>query len=156
MIEELPDLIDGFPGAPNHTRCFNHIVALVAKRIVRQFDVASGGDSDTVGEAERELRELAEGLDVEEATAQREQDISDDGGDGDDDDDVWHDDLSAIDRQALNESLRPVRTLLVKVSIRFAIEILDLPASQSFVKSRSQSSTPAPFCFRFGLPLWRS
>ena len=124
MIDVLPELIEGFPGAPNHTRCFNHVVALVARRIVRQFDVATGGDSDTLDEAERELRELAEGLDVEEVTAQSEREAEEDEG-GDDDDDGWPDDiagLSATDRTALDESLRPVRSLLVKVSIYSIVE----------------------------------
>jgi hypothetical protein len=40
MIEELPKLIAAFPGSANHTRCFDHVLALVAKRIVCQFDVA--------------------------------------------------------------------------------------------------------------------
>jgi hypothetical protein len=117
MIEVLPSMIEDFPGAPNHTRCFNHVVALVAKRIVRQFDV-KGGDSDGMDEAERELRELAEGLDLEESVTQSERDVDDKDEDDDDDDDGYDvtANLSATDREALNESLRPVRTLLVKVS----------------------------------------
>jgi hypothetical protein len=86
MIDVLPDMIEGFPGAPNHTRCFNHVVALVAKRVVRQFDVVSHGDSDTLDEAEKELQELANGLDIEEAMAQSEWE-AEEGEDGDDEDD---------------------------------------------------------------------
>jgi hypothetical protein len=119
MIDALPTMVEGFPGAPNHTRCFNHVVALVAIWIVRQFDITSSGDSDTLDEAERELRELAEGLDLEEATTQSEREVRDDE-DGDDEDDEWRYEvasLSASDRKALDESLRPVRSLLVKVSV---------------------------------------
>jgi hypothetical protein len=119
MIEELPKLIEAFPGSAYHTRCFDHVLALVAKRIVRQFDVTSGGNSDELDEAERELRDLAEGIDIEEETAQRERDTGDD----DDDDDKGDEDaekemaqLSVADREELDESTRPVRMLLVKVS----------------------------------------
>ena len=35
MIDEVAITIPKFPGAPNHTRCFNHMIALIAKRIVQ-------------------------------------------------------------------------------------------------------------------------
>ncbi|KAF9537612.1 hypothetical protein CPC08DRAFT_613930, partial [Agrocybe pediades] len=38
MIEEMSTLLDHFPGAPNQTRCFTHILNLVAKTIIKQFD----------------------------------------------------------------------------------------------------------------------
>jgi hypothetical protein len=120
MIEELPKLIEAFPGSANHTRCFDHVLALVAKRIVRQFDVVSGSNSDVMDEAERELRDLAEGIDIEEEAAQRERDTSDDDDDdsdeGDDKAERESEQLSVADRKELNESTRPVRMLLVKVS----------------------------------------
>lgn len=121
MIEELPKLIAAFPGAANHTRCFDHVLALVAKRIVRQFDVTSGVDSEAMDEAERELRELAEGIDIEEEAAQRERDTGDDDRDDDDEgnDDEEMAQLSVADRAELDESTRPIRMLLVKVSKTF-------------------------------------
>jgi hypothetical protein len=51
MIDELPDLIENYPGASNRAHCFNHIVALVAIRVVRQFDVP-GGENKSMDEAE--------------------------------------------------------------------------------------------------------
>jgi len=78
----------------------------VAKRVVRQFDVTSatsGGDSETLDEAERELQELAEGLDIEEETAQREWEEDEDGED-EDEEDGWQDEiasLSVADKQHL-------------------------------------------------------
>jgi len=39
MIEELAVLIDDFPGPANQTRCFLHILNLVVKSIIRQFDL---------------------------------------------------------------------------------------------------------------------
>jgi hypothetical protein len=38
MIESLADLLPDFPGAANCTCCFTHILNLVAKCIMKQFD----------------------------------------------------------------------------------------------------------------------
>lgn len=158
MIEVLPELIAGFPGAANHTRCFNHIVALVAIRIVRQFDVSSGEDNEAMDEAERELQELAEGLDIEEAVTQREREVDNDGDEGDDDD-GWREErerLSVADRKELDESVRPIRMLLVKVSVRSMDMFMNSPFLCSFVRFHSRSSTPVRSYSHCGLQHWRS
>ena len=38
MIEELANLLDDFPGPANQTRCFTHVLNLVVKSIIWQFD----------------------------------------------------------------------------------------------------------------------
>ena len=38
MIEHLAVLIETFPGAANQTQCFAHILNLVAKTVLRQFE----------------------------------------------------------------------------------------------------------------------
>ncbi|KAF8546220.1 hypothetical protein OG21DRAFT_1380027, partial [Imleria badia] len=38
MIRELAVLADGFAGPASHTRCFLHVVNLIAKSILCQFD----------------------------------------------------------------------------------------------------------------------
>jgi hypothetical protein len=81
-------------------------------------------------EAERELRELAEGLDIEEAVTQQERETDDDD-DDDDDDDGWREErakMSTTDWEELDESVRLVRMLLVKVSasIRAVVQIKEL------------------------------
>jgi hypothetical protein len=124
MIKVLPKKIKAFPGPLNHTRCFNHMAALVAKRIVRQFNVTGNKDKDMLDDAERELWELAEGIDVEEAATQNELEVSEDE-DSDDKDGEWCDEimqLSEDERQELNDSLQPVRSLLVKVSNYHIVE----------------------------------
>jgi hypothetical protein len=67
MVEKLANLIEEFPGAPNRTRCFTHIVNLVAKTVIQQFDLQkkSGSEVDHL-EAEKELQDLAAGVDLEE------------------------------------------------------------------------------------------
>jgi hypothetical protein len=120
MIDELMDLLKDFPGAANRTRCFNHVIALVAKQIVRRFDVPQKKNDKEMDDAERDLQELAEGQDIEEAIMQRECEINEnDENDANDDElDGWarnRETLSAEDRKLLDNSIRPVQMLLVKV-----------------------------------------
>ena len=39
MVKHLSTLVENFPGAANQTQCFNHILNLVAKSILHQFEV---------------------------------------------------------------------------------------------------------------------
>jgi hypothetical protein len=39
MIEKLVDLLPNFLGAANQCRCFLHIVNLIAKALLKQFEV---------------------------------------------------------------------------------------------------------------------
>jgi isopentenyl diphosphate isomerase/L-lactate dehydrogenase-like FMN-dependent dehydrogenase len=115
MIDKLPDLIHSFSGASSHTRCFNHIIALVAVQIVCQFDIPIGNNQDKDTEANKELQKLAEGLDSEDAETQREVD-----NDEEDDEEIegWANErqkLSAVKHKEHDESTRPVQMLLVKV-----------------------------------------
>jgi hypothetical protein len=68
MIEHLATLVDSFPGASNQTRCFTHILNLVAKSVLRQFDMPKkkkGDDSDSeLDDASRVLAALAEELEL--------------------------------------------------------------------------------------------
>lgn len=114
MIDRLAELIVVFPGAANRTRCFTHILNLVVKVILRQFDVPkSGARNDASSKA---LLELAEDIEAEEAAM-------DERADDDDDDegvDEWVDDprigMSQEDEDELELTLQPVRLVLVKVS----------------------------------------
>src|SRR5882762_11189900 len=121
MINKLGDLIESFPRDANHVRCFNHVIALVAKSAICQFDVLKGQADAVLDEAERELRDLAEGIDIEDEMMQGEWEIP-----GDDDDeengDGWVDEVAALsiaDREELEVNVRPIRLVLVKVSRLF-------------------------------------
>ncbi len=62
MIKHLSILVDNFPGAPNQTWCFAHILNLVTKSILHQFDVAKNSrpvDSE-LDDATKELVVLAQ------------------------------------------------------------------------------------------------
>jgi hypothetical protein len=123
MIEELSHLIDDFPGPANQTRCFLHILNLVVKSIIRQFDLPkskkttdSDDDDDDMNEATEELLKLAGDIDLEEgitANAGDEGDATED-----DNDEGWvneHEEMTEEELLELAESVQPVRLLLTKV-----------------------------------------
>jgi hypothetical protein len=123
MITELSDLLDDFPGETNRTRCFTHILNLVAKSIIKQFDVPKARADEVLDDAANELAALAVDLDLEERLSREEQLFEggdEDGDAGDDDDfDGWTDvraELPVNEREVLDKSLQPVRLVLVKAS----------------------------------------
>lgn len=125
MIEELAILTDGFTGSASHTRCFLHIVNLVAKFLIRQFDVKKGGngvghgDGNTTADLEPEIKELEDlALDNEEDDTGA---TSMDNDEGVDNEDGWVDNramLSDDERRDFERAIRPVKSALVKVRAR--------------------------------------
>jgi hypothetical protein len=116
MIDALAGLLVAFPGSANRTRCFTHILNLVVKVILRQFDVPKAKAGEALDAASQALADLAGDIDMEE-------EAMDGGGDGDDDDvdedEGWFDPrngMSQEEREELDDSVRPVRLVLVKVS----------------------------------------
>jgi hypothetical protein len=95
---------------------------LITKSMIHQFDVPKGKADAALDDAERELRELAEGLDIEEETTKAKWEGPDDEEDEDNDDmDSWVDEaanLSVADHKELDLNIRPVRLVLVKFSHR--------------------------------------
>lgn len=60
--------------------CFNHVITLVAKSSICQFDILKGQANATLDEAERELKELPEGIDIEDEETGSEWEGADGGG----------------------------------------------------------------------------
>ena len=122
MIDELADLLDDFPGEANRTRCFTHILNLVAKSIIKQFDVPKAQANEVLDDAAKELAALAIDLDIEERTSREGQSGEGEGNDDENEDDSldgWTDvreELSDEERETLDISLQPVRLVLVKAS----------------------------------------
>jgi hypothetical protein len=118
MVTELADLLEDFPGPANQTRCFTHVLNLVVKSIIRQFDLlnSKGGKNRMFDEAAKELLSLAGNIDVEEDEASRD---GEDGEEGEDDNvEGWIDERTLLDDEDLEElekSVEPVRLLLTKV-----------------------------------------
>jgi hypothetical protein len=83
MMEHLSEIITSFAGDSKCMQCFNHIITLVMKRLIHQFDIADKDADAAMDEAEMVLRELTEGMDIEEMLTQCAWDADQD----DDDDD---------------------------------------------------------------------
>jgi hypothetical protein len=124
MVEELAELIDDFPGAANQTRCFLHILNLVVKSIIKQFDLpkskkTSGDDDDgddgRLDQGTEELLQLAGDIDLEEdLTTNGDEELEE----KDDNEEGWIDERDGMTANELDElaaSVGPVRLLLTKV-----------------------------------------
>jgi hypothetical protein len=116
MIDELVDLLPNFPGAANRCRCFLHIVNLVAKTLLKQFEVPKKDVEAALDAAERELLELAAGADMDELVTVAEGGL----GDNEDADDVdgWVNEMNLLsddESEELRRSIQPVRLVIVKV-----------------------------------------
>jgi hypothetical protein len=81
MINHLSMLLEDFPGPSNQTRCFLHILNIMAKSIIQQFDVPKTKNSAVLDKAAQALANLAEGLETEEEEAYEAQEYTDDKGD---------------------------------------------------------------------------
>ena len=120
MFDQLELLLDNFPGPANQTRCFLHILRIMAKSIIKQFDVpkTKNGPSDMVTDAVAlALAKIAEGLDNEEWEEYENQEQNDDEAD-DQPLDAWmevQDGLTEQEREDINLHVWPVRLMLTKV-----------------------------------------
>jgi phytoene/squalene synthetase len=110
MITELEDQLEDFSEV-NRIRCFLHIVNLIAKRLLKLFDVSKRGESGDADDPELEklLDELAKDFEVEETTTQDLDDAEDD----ELDDTDLGDDAELTDEQ--RAGIRPVTLVLAKV-----------------------------------------
>jgi hypothetical protein len=123
MIDELVDLLPNFPGSANRCHCFLHIVNLIAKSLLKQFDVPKKSADAALDDAKHELINLTAGIDVEEMVTIADQGA---GGDGEDNNNVegWVDEtalMSAEEMEELCEKVQPVGLILMKVSLRIWI-----------------------------------
>jgi hypothetical protein len=117
MIAEIANLLDNFPGAANQTRCFAHVLNLVVKSIISQFDLPKAKGNAHLDQAAKELLILAGNIEFEEAelarwNAKEGEDEEDDNIEG------WVDErglMTEEELEELDESVEPVRLLLTKV-----------------------------------------
>ena len=117
MIEELQELIPEFAGSASHTCCFLHIINLIAKLLIRQFNAKKTSKGD------HKLADLQKELEEEEATCQDRVpvDESDDEAKEEvDNDEGWVDEMENMtdeEKEELEKSIRPVELALVKVRL---------------------------------------
>jgi hypothetical protein len=118
MIMSLSEIITSFAGDSKRTQCFNHIITLVAKRLISQFDISKMDVNAAIDEAKKGLSDLTAGMDIEEMLTWSVQDVNDDDNDDNDNDKDKGQELeiSAEARAKLNASMCPVKLVLVKVS----------------------------------------
>jgi hypothetical protein len=122
MISELIDLVENFPGPANQTRCFTHILNLVVKSILRQFDLPNPKpeSGNSLDDGSNELSSLADNLEGEEDVLSREENGGIAAEEPEDDNlEGWVDERTLMDEDDLDElegSVKPVRVLLTKVS----------------------------------------
>ena len=118
MIAELANLLDDFPGPENQTRCFTHILNLVVKSVICQFDLPKSKGDKILDDAAKELLSLAGNIKFEEnELAQRDANEEEE-----DDDNIegWIDErtlMTDVKLEELDESVEPVCLLLTKVSL---------------------------------------
>jgi hypothetical protein len=148
MIEELANLLDNFPGAANQTRCFTHILNLVVKSILAQFELPKGK-----AHISDEILKLAEELELEDEISAKEGE----GGEENDDDNVegWIDEreeMSEDQLEVLEARVEPIRLLLIKVCCDECDHVMTLmPAGAfSFASRPSLSRTRPLLSFQSG------
>jgi hypothetical protein len=155
MVEELEVLVAAFPGEANRTRCFAHIINLVAKSVLQQYEIPKAKSGKSMDKSTRGLPALAGDLEFEEELCQDENE------EGEEDDNIegLKDEcevLSQTERQALDEEVQPVRQVLMKVSMDQRTRDPDSPASpeicHSSARQPTQSRTHRPSSYQSGMP----
>jgi hypothetical protein len=142
MISKLADLVEKFPGEANQIRCFLHILNLVMKSVICQFDLPKAQADGILDEAKAELLKLAGNLELEEITSQQES-----GADDDVDDSVegWVDErreMTEMEVEELDKSVGPLRLMLTKVSdvcqLSSKLTSLIISCASPLLQSRTQ------------------
>src|SRR6266540_1242471 len=149
MVAELADLLDDFPGAANQTCCFLHVINLVVKSIIKQFDLPKAQPNGILNEATKELLALAGDIILEEEESRN------NGKDDDEDDDCegWIDEreeMTEWEREELDESLQLVRLLLTKASRHVTSIRLGFNIAHSSARPPMLSNTRQLSCFLDG------
>ncbi|KDR74202.1 hypothetical protein GALMADRAFT_141284 [Galerina marginata CBS 339.88] len=123
MIEELGNLLEDLPGAANQMRCFTHMLNLIVKSIIKQFDKPEAKANKVFDNATKELLKLAGDINAEE----KESKPGEDGESGEVDSvEGWVDECKMMSEEELLEldlCVKPVCLLLTKLcKTAFAIK----------------------------------
>lgn len=126
MIEALAKILEKYPGACNRVRCFAHIINLVVKLILRQFDSTkrskkrSKNKSDAPSDTDDDLQLEEELAAFKEELREHEEERAMDEGE-EDDDDLLEEDFEEIELllkdelARVAEGIKPIGTVLTKV-----------------------------------------
>jgi hypothetical protein len=105
MVRQLERLIDEFKGQESQTRCFTHILNLIAKSIIRQFDVPKAQYNRVFDEATMALMELAGDIEHEEQAIAETGDYREDDEEDENMED-WVDERDTMSEEQLNALTR--------------------------------------------------
>ncbi len=120
MIDELAGQLLEFSGVANHAWCFTHILNLVVKSIMHQFDVAykQKDKHDMMDKQAYKLKKLARDIEMEELATQADSDNEDEGPPHNNEEgwiDEWLN-MTEDEIDNLEKSIQPIHFLLTKVS----------------------------------------
>jgi len=119
MITELVKILPGFPGQANQTCCFTHIINLVAKSLIKLFEVKKKSEDFFLTEVEQNLQCLTDKINIEDLETQIKtyQDSGLGAKEVDNDDDIF-DEISEMDKYEAAEfqdKILPIWLASVKV-----------------------------------------
>jgi hypothetical protein len=112
MIDKLEEILTKFGGSASQTCCFAHIINLIAKTIISQFDIPKSKDDTLSNEVMKELKELARDIKAEKLMT-RASKSKEDEKDNEDDDNMegWvdeHEEMEEWELEALDGDVQPV------------------------------------------------
>lgn len=119
VTTELTKLVDHLDGEAAHTRCFLHIINLMAKSSIREFDVPKQKSAKSLDSTEQDLQDITGDIDIEDKATIAANGDGDPSTDDADDMEGWIDEVNELDdfdRNALQENIWPIKLVLVKVS----------------------------------------
>ena len=121
MINRLATTLETFPGSANQTRCFAHILNLVAKCIMKQFDAPKKPEQrgeNSEGDIEAELEPNHDDLEDGLGGLDDDQDEEEVRGRNDGEEELnRHERMTEDEINELEQSVKPVRHVLAKVSL---------------------------------------
>ncbi|KAF5332362.1 hypothetical protein D9758_016948 [Tetrapyrgos nigripes] len=144
-LETLPN----FPGELNRTQCFNHIINLVAKSLIKLFDVSSSKNTGDMDDIEKALIDLAAGVDMEDLQARLKE--AEEGGELErDSEELVVDMMDGLlgEEEELRKQIIPVQQVLVKLR-KTSFKIINsttllLPQWRSILEELNQLQTVIP------------
>ena len=113
MVQQLEELLPGQFHQVNRARCFLHVINLVAKSLLRQFELPKVKPKDLdIDPRDQELYRLGDGWYAEELEMAKENDIDDEDIIDEDDEEGWVNVIAALsdaEQKEVTEAMRPVK-----------------------------------------------
>jgi hypothetical protein len=160
MITYLGKRLKEFPGEANRTRCFAHVLNLVAKCIMKQFDApkkhqtkkqGGGKDSDESDMDPDEALALASNTQHDALVEELEDEFDDEEIRVGDEGPSGRESMMAAEIEALEAKVKPVTNILTKVS-----HALQANKGQTRGKQRTDAGNTFSSSFGWRLMLWQT